>query len=141
MLAVDISKIHTEFIRYIGPNNEAVVLVDGGFGLSGLLTDILIPDDDHALLFLEPTLIDGTPDIRLTRGDNRWVWMGYLPTAYLPDAQAADIMSLQSHVKSKVGNNGYELRLPHLLIWAAAAGLISPGDFIIVRYNWWEEPI
>ena len=89
MLAAAISKIHTEFIRYTGPNNEAVVLIDGGFGLSGLLTDILIPDDDHALLFLEPTLIDGTRDIRMTQGDNRWVWMGYPPTAYLPDAQAA----------------------------------------------------
>ena len=141
MLAAAISKIHTEFIRYTGPNNEAVVLIDGGFGLSGLLTDIIIPDDDHALLFLEPTLIDGTRDIRMTQGDNRWVWMGYPPTAYLPDAQAADIMSLQSHVKPKGNNNGYELRLPHLLIWATAAGLISPGDFIIVRYNWWEEPI
>lgn len=141
MLVADISKIRAEFIRYVGPENEAIVLIDGGFGLSGLLTDILIPNDDHALLFLEPTLIDGTRDISMTQGDNRWVWMGYLPTTHLPDTQAADIMSLQSHVKPKGSNNGYELRLPHLLIWAAAAGLISPGDFIIVRYNWWEEPI
>lgn len=131
-----IEEFRALFVRYTNTDNDVVTVVNDGIGLGSLLERLLLPDIRFKYISIQPTLSDGSRDLRTTNGESKWAWMGYPCDDDPIDGISEDLASLVPFLIDLGWNGNYELRLPHVLAWSITSGIIGKEDFVVIRYKW-----